>query len=174
MVMAIGTNLATAQIVSVLSIQFGVGLLLAVTLPGIDRFECFVTATQFLLEGAATACFLSRTESAAPIAFGLALCALFLPIALNLYDSIIVPVIIRLRTHEKLTWKVIFVTVLGVLFSIPATAMTLAGCTGCVCCADLTEEAVGRSSEVASEELVKAQSHSFVDMEESSRRSSKV
>ena len=35
-----GSDAATAQIVSVLSLQLGLALLLFVVVPGLDRFEC--------------------------------------------------------------------------------------------------------------------------------------
>jgi hypothetical protein len=86
-----------------------------------------VTAIQFLCEGVGTALLLYGDGDTALMAFGVALCALFLPIVLNLYDSFLVPIALRLRTQETVTCRSWTVATLGVLLAVPATVLSLLG-----------------------------------------------
>ena len=46
-----GSSTALTQVYIVIALQLGLAVFLFLCAPGIDRFECCVTALQFLLEG---------------------------------------------------------------------------------------------------------------------------
>ena len=136
-----------------LSLQIGLALLLFLASPGLDRFECFFTAMQFLLEGIASTLLLLQTEEAAIAGFVAALIAIFIPVALNLYDGLFVPVIVRLRSHEKATCQTWLMVFLGVLLSVPSAVIAALGCSCNIFDAvnAAAEEAVGAAAGVAEE-----------------------
>lgn len=118
---------------------------------GVDRFECFVTATQFFFEGLSTTMFLVVDDPAtaatpATLAFVFGLGAIFLPMVLGMYDGLIVPIITRLRTHERVTCKTWLITILGVILAVPAAILAVFGIQ--LACFDMltaaAEETVGQ------------------------------
>jgi len=148
-----GSSAAFQQIVIVIVLQFGLALFLFLCAPGIDRFECFVTAAQFFVEGLGTALFLAATEEAAMLAFTLALASIFIPVVLNLYDSLIVPVIMRMRSHESVSCTTWLCTLFTVLFSVPATVMAVMGiqCRAFDMCLSMSEEGIGQGAGASEE-----------------------
>ena len=155
---------ATTQIACVMSLQLGLALLLFITGPGVDRFECFVTALQFFLEGLGTTLLLVAgvesicgdeecKEGVGTAGFIVALCSIFVPAILNLYDAFLVPFFVRMRSKEKLTCGAVCQVLMGLFFIVPMTV--LAACGISMPCIEMlmesAEEAAGGAEEAAEE-----------------------
>ena len=73
-------------------------------------------ACQFIFEAMGTGLIALGGEQ---LAFWVALAAIFLPILLSLYDAVIVPIILRLRTMEKIDANSLCRSFLGVILALP-------------------------------------------------------
>lgn len=104
--------------------------------PGIDRHECFITASQFLLEGTATVLLLSTNGGDGASAGGfereltflLALIAMLLPLVLALYDGLFLGILRRMQKKNEFTLKAAAFATLSVLFYVPGLVAELLDC----------------------------------------------
>ena len=119
-----GSDAANAQIGIVISVQFGLALFFYVIAPGTDRLEVAVQATQIFCEGVGTTLTMSNLGDTA-LAVGLT--AIFLPVALQLYDALIVKVIARVHGKEKVTCKEWGWAFLSVLATVPEALGAMVG-----------------------------------------------
>ena len=84
-------------------------------------------ASQYMLEGLATTMVLYYQAEDNGTALVLLLCAIFLPVVLQLYDGLIVAVAMRLRGHKRVTCKMWAIAVISVLVALPAAFLKLLG-----------------------------------------------
>jgi len=89
---------AQGLLIVIVSLQFSFAAWLLLLGPGIDRFECVVTATQFALEGCSCCLLLSEQFT---LGFVVALVSVFLPVALQLYDFFLVALLAACRKGER-------------------------------------------------------------------------
>ena len=85
--------------------------------------------------------------------FIVALCSIFVPAILNLYDAFLVPFFVRMRSKEKLTCGAVCQVLMGLFFIVPMTV--LAACGISMPCIEMlmesAEEAAGGAEEAAEE-----------------------
>ena len=192
------SSAAIIQVCTVLGFLLVLSLILFLLGPGADRYECAVTASnmlekegcvaiylvrdvpmcpqasQYMLEGLATTMVLYYQAEDNGTALVLLLCAIFLPVVLQLYDGLIVAVVMRLRGHKKVTCKMWALAVLSVIVALPAAFLKLLGLdTGLT---DVITDSVEAAADIAVGEATAedADSSSSSLPRESGRRSSRL
>lgn len=129
-----GTDAATAQVVSIMTVQLGTAFLVGCTGPSVDRVDNVVSVAQFTLEGSQTLClflgtleaYTSQQPTLGMIAFFLSVCAMMLPIVEKAYDAIIVQISILCRKDEFSYASCAF-TMFGLLLVLPGLLAGLVG-----------------------------------------------
>lgn len=133
-----GTAAANVQVCCTLGVQFGFALWCLLVKPSADRIETLEVGTQYAIEGIQTLVlllqqFLTGTSSAEALqgwAYNLGLCALFLPITVQIYDAFIVQLSLLARRRskgEEISCRSAMFALLALLLSIPRVIAAFSG-----------------------------------------------
>ena len=155
-----GSTASTAQVVSILSVQYATSAYLYLLGPSNDRIDNGVAAMQFLLEGSVTLSLLLSTYLTAhalllqDIAFYLSLAALFTPLVEKVYDALIDQVVRCVQ--GRCDPKAAFFAFVALAIALPATIAQFLGFESVDSAAGILDEVNDAGDATVQEALVAA------------------